>query len=104
MIARRFAEGYISDENILEIIELHDEAYNAWQIIEWKADHQKAEARAKRLIERLNGNLDLYLSFYKCDNRTSNKSRVNYDWFSVLAENILASMNNDIKPKLQLLH
>lgn len=30
-IARRFAERYISDPAVLDVIELHDEAYNAWQ-------------------------------------------------------------------------
>src|ERR1044072_9029599 len=30
MIARRFAERYVTDTELLDIIELHDEAYNAW--------------------------------------------------------------------------
>ena len=30
MIARRFTERYSDDHEVLEIIELHDEAFNAW--------------------------------------------------------------------------
>ncbi|PIN90971.1 hypothetical protein COU57_02545 [Candidatus Pacearchaeota archaeon CG10_big_fil_rev_8_21_14_0_10_32_14] len=95
VIARRFAEQFITNPQILEIIELHDEAYNSWQNIEFKGNHQKAEERAKKLIDRLGNNLDLYLTFYKCDNKTSSKSPVNYNWFSLLAQNVLASRNND---------
>jgi hypothetical protein len=31
-IARQFAERYIDDAAILDIIELHDEAFNAWRL------------------------------------------------------------------------
>jgi hypothetical protein len=30
MIARRFAERYTDDAEVLDVIELHDEAFNAW--------------------------------------------------------------------------
>ncbi len=100
VIARRFAEKFISNENILDVIELHDEAYASWKMIDWKANILGAQDRAKKLIERLDGNLDLYLTFYKCDNRIPSKSRINYDWFSNLSENVLASKNNELKLKL----
>jgi hypothetical protein len=85
MIARRFAEKYIGDENVLKIIELHDEAYNAWQQGGRHGDWYKADARAKTLIQNLKKMspycLDLYLKFYRCDNATGDKSSENYEWF-----------------------
>ncbi len=86
-IARRFAERIgITNKTILEIIELHDEAYNAWCVGD-RDDKKwgKAEDRAKRLISRLDDvdveALNLYLKFYKCDNETGDKKQDNVSWF-----------------------
>lgn len=81
VIARQFAEKYITDKNILNIIELHDEAYNAWQVGSRKNNWEKAEYRALRLIERLGDSLELFCSFYKCDNATGTKRGDDYEWF-----------------------
>lgn len=81
MIARRFAEKYITDLEVLEIIELHDEAYNAWCKGWHKRQHEKAGLRAKQLIERLGSSIDLYMQFYQCDNETGDKTSQNYTWF-----------------------
>ena len=92
MIARRFAEQIgITDETILDIIQLHDEAYNSWCKGDRDGKWGKAEERAFKLIKRLeglgDGAMDLYLAFYKCDNQTGDKSQDNYDWFESLGEN-----------------
>jgi hypothetical protein len=83
MIARRFAEKYISNPDVLQIIELHDEAYNAWQKGGRHGDWYKAKMRADTLIRGLliEGCLDLYLKFYRCDNATGDKEQENYEWF-----------------------
>lgn len=83
MIARRFAEKFTRDTDILKIIKLHDEAYNAWSIGGRRGDWFAAETRANQLIQGLliEGCLDLYVKFYKCDNRTGDKEQENYDWF-----------------------
>jgi hypothetical protein len=84
-IARRFIEPFIKDDTaVLDIIELHDEAYNAYLVGHRRGDWVKAEERARRLIERLGANLELYLTFYRCDNETGDKSVEPYDWFSRL--------------------
>lgn len=86
MIARRFAEHFIYNKLILDIIELHDEAYNAWSMGNRKGDWEGAEERAKRLINRLQSHknedgVDLYLTFYRCDNETGDKTQDSVIWF-----------------------
>lgn len=85
MIARRFAEKYHLFPDILEVIELHDEAYNSWQMGAKKSWYH-AEERATKLLDRLNGNIPLYITFYMCDNLTGDKERDNYDWFMELVK------------------
>lgn len=89
MIARRFAEEIgITNPIILDIIELHDTAYNAWCNGSRDGKWSKAEERAHKLIERLDAvdveALDLYLSFYRADNETGDKEKENFEWFEAL--------------------
>jgi hypothetical protein len=86
-IARRFAEAYIFDSPLLDIIELHDEAYNSYNK-GVRGDWPKAQARAWRLISRLQDNLPLYLLFFDVDNRTGDKERASYQWFASIARNL----------------
>jgi hypothetical protein len=82
-IAKKFADSKFHDTNILQVIALHDEAYNAWQKGGRHGDWYQAKRRAEQLISDLNrlGSLNLYVKFYKCDNLTGNKSQDNYEWF-----------------------
>jgi hypothetical protein len=84
MIARRFAEKYISDKEILDIIELHDEAYNSWAKGNRGGGWDKAEQRAERLIARSGDSADMFMSFYRCDNETGDKQTEDYLWFQSL--------------------
>lgn len=81
MIARRFAERYIKDTSILDVIELHDEAYNAWQTGARRGDWIKAGKRAANLIKRLDRNLSLFMDFYTCDGLTGDKNNDDLIWF-----------------------
>jgi hypothetical protein len=81
MIARRFAEEFITDTSILDIIELHDEAYNAYCKGSRDRNWDKANFRLGTLLYRLRENLDLFTIFYKCDNETGDKRQDNYTWF-----------------------
>ncbi len=80
-IARQFAERYINDQALLDIIELHDEAFNSWRMGASRDHWDKAEARASRLIERLGPSLPLYLRFYRADNQTTSKKPDSLLWF-----------------------
>lgn len=93
--ARRFAERYIHEAPILDVIELHDEAYNAFQHGHRRGDWAKAEQRAKRLIERLGPALELYRPFYRCDNETGDKSQECRAWFEALVERVTDTARTD---------
>lgn len=84
--ARRFAERYINDPGILQVIELHDEAYKASLWMSQHADRESAEKSAEDLIDQLGDNVELFLRFYLCDSRTGDKSTSHYTWFKGLVE------------------
>jgi HD domain len=81
MIARRFAERYTSDAELLDVIELHDEAFNAWVKGDRGGNWDAAEARARRLRERLGASTGFYLRFYRADNETGSKDQTPLHWF-----------------------
>lgn len=81
MIARRFAERYTTDSELLDLIELHDEAFNAWVKGERGGNWDAAEARARRLLARLGSATAFYLRFYRADNETSSKDQTPLEWF-----------------------
>jgi hypothetical protein len=81
LLARAFAEQYIGDTGVLEVIELHDEAYKIWRLLDKRQDAQSANHRASELIARLGQHLDLFMCFYFCDQRTGDKSIAHYQWF-----------------------
>jgi hypothetical protein len=85
-IARRFAERYLEDRALLEIIELHDEAYNSFEMGERKGRWKDAEDRAIRLARRLGTSLPLYVRFYRCDNETGSKTQAPAAWFEELLQ------------------
>ena len=85
MRARRFAARYIDDEDLLDVIELHDDAYIAWRHGDRTGNWPEAERRARALAERLGSRLDLYLRFYQADNETDGKTSEHRHWFIALA-------------------
>ena len=81
ILARKFLEQFCEDQIILEITELHDEAYYCWRA---KHLYQKPEKGAKRLshlLNRLGDNLQLYYLFFKCDTMTGDKNQAPLNWF-----------------------
>ena len=82
-IAKKFAEKFCKNTNVLQVILLHDDAYNAWSAGGRHGDWHKAKRRADKLISDLKalGSYELYVKFYQCDNLTGDKSQDNYDWF-----------------------
>jgi hypothetical protein len=87
-IARKFAKGFTDDLDVLEILELHDEAYNSWRLGASNNDWDKADARATRLIERLGGRFPLYMAFYRADNAAGDKSPEQLTWFEALSRRV----------------
>ncbi len=85
-IARKFAENYIDDSMLLDIIELHDEAYNSWRLGAYKGRWQHAEERVDNLLKRIGPALPLYVRFFLADSQTDSKDRAPIVWFMQLLE------------------
>ena len=85
-IAKQFATKYITDPVVLQIIELHDDAYTAW--LHFTSDdpdkhkHSRGSNEAVELIRKLGDNLSLYYLFYTCDNNTGDKTNDPLFWFA----------------------
>jgi hypothetical protein len=71
VIARQFAERYTNDAELLDVIELHDEAFNSWVKGSRGGKWDAAEERPNRLLDRLGSSADFYLRFYRADDGTA---------------------------------
>jgi HD domain len=96
-IARKFAERYLDNQALLEIIELHDEAFNSWRLGAVKGRWKEAEERASRLVARLGSSLPLYVCFYRADNATGSKENDSPIWF----EQFLRRRGIDVPPEVK---
>lgn len=84
-LARHFAERYVEDEDVLDVIELHDEAFLSWKKAVSNGKLEAGTTRAIRLIERLGPErLPLYLRFFRADNETGDKIQDSVMWFTSL--------------------
>jgi hypothetical protein len=90
-VARKFAERYIQDLAVLEVVELHDEAYKASLLMNQHGDRAAAERRAGELFIRLGDTIDLFMHFYLCD-LTGDKSTTHYQWFQSIVSAMRRSM------------
>lgn len=80
MRARRFAEAFLQEPDVLDVIELHDEAYNAWRAAS-NGREKRARERLDALLARLGSALPLYRRFYAADNSSAGKSAEPFAWF-----------------------
>lgn len=88
VLARQFAEKYIEDQAVLDVIELHDEAYYSWRSQFLSNRKKEGEQRLQNLLERLQDNLQLYYLFFKCDTCTGDKIQAPLQWFEQSIEGI----------------
>ena len=78
MRARRFAEGYTSDERLLAAIEHHDRPYNLWRKMRRKG--RLDEHALNEMLDRI-PDLDLFLRFVELDGSTEGKNPEPLRWF-----------------------
>ena len=79
--ARQFAEKFVENEQLLQLIELHDEAYYSWRLTHQYSKVEEGHRRLEKLLKTLNGDLQLYYLFFKCDTRTGDKNQAPLEWF-----------------------
>ncbi len=82
--AARFLARFVDDDELLEVVRWHDEAFAAW-LSSKRGDRRRAEDRARALVERLGPALPLYLRFFAADNATEGKSAQSFEWFERIA-------------------
>jgi hypothetical protein len=83
--AAAFLGRFVDDEELLEVVRWHDEAFAAWLGLVKRRDRARAEARARALVDRLGPALPLYLRFFRADNATEGKSPRSVEWFERVA-------------------
>ncbi len=88
VLARKFMEAYTKDDSILEILELHDEAYYCWRLEYIYRRKEDGQERLSTLLARLKNYLQLYYLFFKCDTRTGDKNQAPLKWFEKTIKNI----------------
>jgi HD domain len=83
VLARRFFEKISDDKVILDLLELHDEAYYAWRF--HKAGcFGESERRLEKIMHHFGNDLQLFYTFFICDTSTGDKDPTPLYWFESL--------------------
>ena len=81
VLGRAFLEPFTDDEEVLDIVELHDEAYYAWRTSQLFQQPEKGASRLNRLLSRMGNSIQLFYLFFKCDTLTGDKIPAPLLWF-----------------------
>lgn len=81
ILSRNFIQQFIADTTILDIVELHDEAYYCWRNTKNGNDYETIKYSLSDLLWRVNPYLKLYYLFFKCDTQTGDKTQQPLKWF-----------------------
>ena len=76
-LARQFLSKYVSDSDLLNIVQFHDEPFALWKKHRYGGDYTDRLGRLLDLIE----DWDLFLVFLIVDGCTDGKSTEPLDWF-----------------------
>src|SRR5690606_35279009 len=88
MLARKFMEGYSVDPKVLDVIEYHDEAYYCWRHQHLYNRKEEGLARMNDMLNKLNGNIQLFYLFFVCDTKTGDKIQAPVHWFENTVDRI----------------
>jgi hypothetical protein len=81
-LARQFMENHTQDNTILDIIEIHDDAFYAWlSSRQQEPPREKKWQTLEQIQKKMGSNLQLYYLFFKCDTLTGDKTRAPLLWF-----------------------
>ena len=81
MIARRFAERFLHDPELLDLIQHHDAVYRIWRRTKRKRDWNEGAKKLRALFDQIHCPVQLYYWFYLCDNNTGDKGQDPVRWF-----------------------
>ncbi len=90
VFARKFLANYLQDEQLLALVELHDEAYYIWRLQSVQRPNHETATRRLQLLRAAvrNDYWQLYYLFYKCDTVTGDKNQAPMKWFEATMEDI----------------
>jgi HD domain len=83
--AARFLERFVDDDELVEVVRWHDEAFAAWMGLVKRGNRRRAEQRVHALAGRLGPALPLFARFFRADNATEGKSPKSVAWFESVA-------------------
>lgn len=86
--ARNFLARYLSDPLLLNVVELHDDAYYAWRLAHLYNRLSESEERIETIRERVGAYWQLFYLFFKCDTSTGDKNPAPLTWFEDTMEGI----------------
>lgn len=81
ILSRQFLEPICSDRAVLDILELHDEAYYCWRIFHLQQMPVAGLQSLDRLLDKIAGCRQLYYLFFRCDTLTGDKTLAPLKWF-----------------------
>jgi hypothetical protein len=84
-LAAEFLKSFVDDDELVEVVRWHDEAFAAWLGFVKRGDRRRAEQRARELVKRLGPALPLFQRFFRADNATEGKSPDSVEWFESVA-------------------
>lgn len=84
--ACEYAKNFITDPDVLQVIRYHDDAYNIWKRGNRRNELDKSEKELLKFISKIN-DLDLYFTFYRCDNETGDKTQDDLIWANEILKN-----------------
>ncbi len=90
--ALNFARKYVKDQAVLDVIELHDEAFYAWRNA-YSGHFDKSKLILENLRERLGKNMQLFYLFFKCDTQTGDKYQSPVHWFEQIMQDEIILTN-----------
>ncbi len=86
--ARDFLSRYTDDELLLNVVELHDEAYYCWRLAHLYGKLAESARRMDHLRRRVGDYWQLYYLFFKCDTCTGDKNPAPLLWFEAREKDI----------------
>lgn len=86
--ARKFLERYLSDSLLLNVVELHDDAYYAWRLTHLYHKPDEGAERIEMIREKVGPYWQLFYLFFKCDTSTGDKNPAPLTWFENTMEDI----------------
>lgn len=77
VLARRFMEKHTEEQDVLDLVEMHDDAYYAWLY----QGRNPSPRPLGDLLGKIGHCLQLYYLFFKCDTQTGDKTQAPLRWF-----------------------